>query len=116
MSAAEREEEFQRIVTELVRMGASKVILFGSRARETHRSDSDYDLLVVLPDDESVPYGTRLARLYEAIAPRIAVDILPYTPAEFERLVRERRFVREAVHSGKVLHFCPPKVGGARIG
>lgn len=104
MEEAERQAEFERIVARLIQMGATRVILFGSRARGSHRPDSDYDVIVVLPGDESQRYGARLAGLYERVAPTIAIDMLLYTPSEFERLVRERAFVRRAVAEGKVLH------------
>lgn len=104
MTEQERQAEFERIVARLVEMGAQRVIIFGSRARGDHRPDSDFDLIVVLPDDESIRYGKRLARLYEALVPTIAIDILVYTPDEFERLLRERAFVRQAVAEGRALH------------
>jgi len=32
------------------------------------------------------------------------VDILAYTPEEFDRMVRENTFVKEAVRQGEVLY------------
>lgn len=43
-----------------------RVYLFGSCARGTSGADSDYDLLVVVPDDTS-PAFRRSARAYEAL-------------------------------------------------
>ena len=41
----------------------------------------------------------------QLLRPRVGVDILVYTPAEFERLSHERAFVRnEIVGKGKVLY------------
>lgn len=104
MNEADRQAEFERIVRVLIELGAQRIILFGSRAREDHHPESDFDLLVVIPDDESLPYARRLARVYEAVVPRIAVDILVYSPAEFAALVRERPFLRRAVAEGRELH------------
>jgi predicted nucleotidyltransferase len=104
MSDGDRQAEFQRIVARLIELGAVRVVLFGSRARGDFRSDSDFDVIVVLPGDETAPYATRLAAVYEAVVPRIAIDLVVYTPREFERLARERPFVRRAVREGRLLH------------
>jgi len=104
MSNADRKAEFERIVARLIELGASRIVLFGSRARGDFRSDSDYDLIVVMASDEAASYASRLATLYEAVVPRIAIDMVVYTPSEFERLSRERPFVRRAVREGRLLH------------
>jgi len=104
MSDADRAAEFDRIVARLIELGARRVLLFGSRARGDARPDSDYDVIAVLPGNESTPYASRLADVVQAVAPRIAVDLVVYTPAEFERLSRERPFVRKAVREGRLLH------------
>ncbi|RME47878.1 MAG: nucleotidyltransferase domain-containing protein, partial [Caldilineae bacterium] len=47
----------------------------------------------------------RTKEVMQLLQPRVGVDILVYTPAEFERLARERAFVRdEIVGKGKVLY------------
>src|SRR2546428_8951202 len=43
-----------------------RIYLFGSRARGTAGADSDYDLLVVVPDDVA-PALRRSTRAYEAL-------------------------------------------------
>ena len=59
------------------------VFLFGSRADGTERSDSDFDLLVVLPDGESGPPD-----YFAAYAPvagcGIGVDVVPCRLVDFE--------------------------------
>lgn len=64
------------------------IYLFGSRARGGARTDSDYDLLMVLPDD----FGRRLhaREAYEAtrgVAAR--VELFPCTRRGFERAKRQ---------------------------
>ncbi|MCE7956630.1 MAG: nucleotidyltransferase domain-containing protein, partial [Acidobacteria bacterium ACB2] len=61
------------------------------------------DLVVVL--DTDAPFFRRLAELRRILRPVVATDILAYTPAELERLVAERPFVRdEILGSGRVLY------------
>ena len=82
-------------------MGVQRVILFGSVARERIGAWSDLDLIVVLNSDQ--PFIKRLGLLYERIQPRVGLDLLAYTPQEFEPL-RERPFIRQALQEGKVLY------------
>jgi len=104
MTGEERRAEFERAIERLIELGAQRVILFGSRALADHCVDSDFDLLVVLPGPDAEPFASRLARTCREVAPRIAIDLIAYTPAEFERLSRERHFVKNAVREGKLLH------------
>jgi hypothetical protein len=76
------------------------LILFGSRASGTARDDSDYDVIIVSPDFEGVPFLERSRLLLPFREPRLSYDFLCYTPAEFERLSSERTVVREAVRTG----------------
>jgi len=95
------EHELERIVMVLRQMGARRVILFGSVARDDIGAWSDLDLIVVLNSDQ--PFIKRLGLLYERIQPRVGLDLLAYTPQEFEAL-RERPFIRQALQEGKVLY------------
>jgi len=84
-----------------------RIILFGSRARDTARPGSDFDLLVIKHSDE--PRWRRSAPLYVRLADLpVEVDILVYTPEE----VREwsqvpQAFVTTAIREGKVLYERP---------
>lgn len=95
------ERELERIVLVLRQMGAQRVILFGSVARERISAWSDLDLIVVL--DSDLPFIKRLGLLYEQIRPRVGLDLMAYTPQEFEA-IRERPFIRQALQEGKVLY------------
>ncbi len=59
------------------------IFLFGSRAMGTERPDSDFDLLVVLPDGEAGPPD-----YFAAYAPvagcGLGVDVVPCRTADFE--------------------------------
>jgi len=61
-----------------------RIFLFGSLARGEREADSDYDLLVVVPDD--VPPHRRRSRLaYEVLrGTGVAADVLVWTRDPFE--------------------------------
>jgi uncharacterized protein len=62
------------------------VYLFGSRAEAQARSDSDWDLLVVVSDDTPIERLTVVAG-YEAIrGSGIAADVIPTRRSRFEAL------------------------------
>jgi uncharacterized protein len=65
-------------------MAAEAVYLFGSRARGEAREDSDYDLLVIVPDD--FPRERLAPMATDAVAAKagIAADIVPCRRSRFE--------------------------------
>ncbi|HXF51973.1 MAG TPA: nucleotidyltransferase domain-containing protein [Dehalococcoidia bacterium] len=95
------ESELDRIVGELRSMGARLIVLFGSYAAGRRDLFTDLDLLVVMESD--LPFVRRIPALLERLHPKVATDLLVYTPEEFEEM-RERPFVRHALATGKVLH------------
>jgi predicted nucleotidyltransferase len=76
-----------------------RIVLFGSRARGDADEASDVDLIVVYRTERR--FLDRLAELYRLWDLPLAVDILAYTPEEFDRLVQESEFVREAMAQGR---------------
>ncbi len=99
--AALLESELARLVEELQQLGAIKVIIFGSYARGRVDLFTDLDLLVVFNSD--LPFVERIAQLYGQLAPRVAADILAYTPEEWKAM-QERPFIQKALSEGKVLY------------
>jgi predicted nucleotidyltransferase len=77
-----------------------RLILFGSRAEGRADEWSDYDFVVVSPDFEGVPFLKRLPDLYELWDAPVGIDILCYTPAEFEQLASQATLVRDAAGTG----------------
>lgn len=94
--------ELERIVEVLRSRGAEKIILFGSLARGDVGSSSDVDLIVVEKTDKR--FLERLDDIYSAVQPRVATDILVYTPEEIESLRESSGFVRQALREGRVLY------------
>ncbi len=93
--------EAQRLADAAAGLGARKVILFGSLARGEAGQFSDLDLLIVW--DLAQPFVQRCAHVYRLLRPRVAADILVYTPEEMETM-RHRPLVRQALDEGKVLY------------
>ncbi|MFZ5924938.1 MAG: nucleotidyltransferase domain-containing protein [Bacillota bacterium] len=95
-------KEMERIVSILQNRGVEKIVLFGSLARGDVGSSSDVDLIVVEKTDKR--FLERLDDVYSAVQPRVATDILVYTPEEIERLKESSSFVRQVLREGRVLY------------
>lgn len=77
------------------------VILFGSRAQGNADDLSDVDLIVVYRTEKR--FLDRLDELYSLWDLPIAVDILAYTPEEFDEMKTQSAFVADALAHGKVI-------------
>lgn len=99
--------ELERIVEALKDLGALKVILFGSLAREEIRASSDLDLIVVMESEEA--FADRMAHLYQSVRPKVACDMLAYTPEEFEEMPSHSFLIREALREGRVVYETRPE-------
>jgi len=100
MTVAELEGELERILNRLKNdTSVRKVLLFGSLARGDARDHSDIDLIVV--KDTQMRFLDRLDEFYDDA--REAMDILVYTPQEFEEM-KERPFVKRGLREGKMLY------------
>ncbi len=87
-----------QIVEQLKKMGALKIILFGSFASGEINKRSDLDFIVVMPPTKSGWEWTN--EIYESLDRKVSADIIAYTPEEFERMKKESIFVRYAVKTG----------------
>jgi len=90
--------EFLALLEE--RFQPERVILFGSRARGDHLKNSDYDIIVVSDRFEGCHFLDRLAALFELWDYDHDLDILAYTPEEFELKKAELGVVGEAARQG----------------
>jgi predicted nucleotidyltransferase len=82
-----------------------RIYLFGSRARSDFGTDSDYDLLVVVPDSVS-PERKRSRLAYEVLrGTGVAADILVWTEEAFDQRLHLRASLPFAVVAeGKLLY------------
>jgi predicted nucleotidyltransferase len=82
-----------------------QIYLFGSKARGEAGADSDYDLLIVVPDD--TPRERRRSRLaYQALrGTRTAADVLIWTREDFDsRLHLPASLPATIIREGKLLY------------
>ena len=95
----ELETEIRRV---FARFEPERILLFGSRAAGTADEASDVDLIVVYRTEKR--FLDRLDELYLAFDLPFAVDILAYTPEEFERLRVESPFLVEVLRTARAIH------------
>ncbi len=79
------------------------VLLFGSRARGDALDDSDVDLVVVSESFRAMPFLERATAVLRDLDAPFAVDVLCYTPEEFERKRQEFGVVSAALEEGVAL-------------
>lgn len=83
-----------------------KVILFGSYATGKASAESDIDLLVIMPGEES---GARVAAdIITRLKPNLPVELIVRSSRQMrERLAMNDFFLREIVATGKELYAAP---------
>jgi predicted nucleotidyltransferase len=95
------DEAPRRIVELLSRIdGIQRVSLFGSYARGRRDLFTDLDVLVVWETNK--PLLERAGFLHSLLDIAVDVDVICYTPAEFER-IKDRLFLRRALSEEVVL-------------
>jgi len=100
------DETVERVVAAIRRhMPDARIVLFGSRARGDALKESDIDLIVVSRAFEGMSFTDRATHVLkilwrEGALPPVDVDLLCYTPEEFEERRREISIVREALRYG----------------
>ena len=96
-------QELSRIINALKKDKEIKLImLFGSLARGDISATSDIDMIIVKGTKKK--FLDRLDEIYSTLIPNVALDILVYTPEEFEAMKSKNVFVRNAVKEGKMLY------------
>jgi len=95
--------ETSRIVEEAAKMGAKKVILFGSFSQGSACIFSDLDILIIM--DSELDFLTRTTEAYKRLKPEVGTDILIYTPDELKMMLKHKNeFIRRAFTEGQVLY------------
>jgi predicted nucleotidyltransferase len=89
-----------RIVAE---MRPERVILFGSAARGEAGEDSDIDLVVIA--DAPGSFFDRIGQVMNLYRGHREINVLAYTPAEWQQMVAEERsFILTVIAEGRVLY------------
>lgn len=106
------DDRLERILRGVAEYGAEKAILFGSCARGDADAYSDIDLIVIKRTDKR--FLDRLAEVIRCIDPDFALDVLVYTPEEFELMLADGNpLLANAVEHGKVIYERPQRRGRA---
>jgi uncharacterized protein len=96
------DESLRRIIQQLSEIPAvEKVVLFGSYTAGRRDLFTDLDIIVIMQSEKA--YIDRIAEIYTLLRPSVDMDILVYTPEEFERM-SQWGFIRLAVESGQVVY------------
>jgi len=96
------EKDLSEIISIIKKTNPEKIYLFGSRAIGASNEQSDIDLIIVAPSNER-PLERRmvLRRMLAEYDRRIGLDLLVYTPDEFNMLAKEpSSFISSAVQQG----------------
>ncbi len=99
---ARLKKELARIRVRLPLLKPEKVLLFGSMVDESVGVCSDIDLIIVMKTRKR--FLDRLKVAYQVLSPQTALDIIVYTPQEFERLKKSNPFVKYIVKQGEVIY------------
>jgi uncharacterized protein len=80
-----------------------QVWLFGSFAHDEASEWSDLDLVIVRETEQR--FLDRIKEVMSLLKPKVGVDILVYTPDEFNKMSRQRTFVQsEVLHKGQLVY------------
>jgi predicted nucleotidyltransferase len=100
----------ERALAEIVRRlveayEPERIYLFGSKARGDHGPDSDFDIMVIVPDDAS-PERKESTLAYEAKrGTGTAADVLVWTAGRFaERVPARASLPATILREGKILY------------
>jgi predicted nucleotidyltransferase len=96
-----------RLLEGLRGCGAERIYLFGSAARGEADDLSDLDVVVILRS--ALPFFDRLRELARLIPPAAGgVDLLAYTPDEFEAMQRDgNAFAEMVLDEGQLIYGRP---------
>jgi len=84
----------------LKKINAEKIVFFGSRAKGDFHNDSDFDLIVVSKKFENLRQDKRVLLSYKLWKNDFALELLCYTPEEFEERKNGLTIVSEALKEG----------------
>lgn len=103
--ASRTDKKLEKIVQALKEeFKPTRMFLFGSRANGTHRSDSDYDFVLVVPGNRKSTFAN-LSRAQEILSKKklgVSADVFVYSQAEFNEWKDEFSSIPEtAISTGR---------------
>jgi len=95
-------ESLERAVKELSSSDrVERISIFGSYPKRAPDLFTDLDILIIMKSDK--PFLERLGEIYSLLALPVDVDILCYTPEEFEK-IKDRGFFKKLIKEEVVLY------------
>ncbi len=96
----------------LQHLNVSKVILFGSYAKETQSNDSDIDLLVVTNDNfvfdsfaQKMEAKLKIANALNSLRKFADIDLIVHTKPMFEKFIQlNSGFKKEILNTGTIIY------------
>lgn len=82
------------------RFQPKEVLLFGSRARGNHWKRSDYDIAIVSEKFKGIGFRERIIMVYGLVVEPLNIQVLCYTPEEFEKRKKELCIVKKIFEEG----------------
>lgn len=93
-------EIIRKFKKKLGKLGINKLIFFGSRAKGTFNQESDFDIIVTSEKFKGIQWNKRSFEIYKNWNEDYALEVLCYTPEEFNRLKSQITIVKNAVKEG----------------
>jgi predicted nucleotidyltransferase len=88
-----------------------QIYLFGSRARGDSQADSDYDVMVIVPESDLPPHRRAQLAHRALFGVRAATDILVSTREEFDRFLSVPGSLAATVlREGRLVYDARPEV------
>jgi len=91
----------EKITTQLKMMGALKIVLFGSLSRGEVDTNSDIDLLIIMPSTKTGKEWLNI--IYDQTDRKVAIDIIVYNENEFYKEFPFNSFLKN-ISNGKVIY------------
>ncbi len=98
---ARLQEALESLVSQLKNLGALKIIVFGSFARDQVDVNSDLDLFVLMPSTKTGKEWMDI--IYDTVERKVASDIIVYNDEEFRERLPVSTFLQNVV-KGKVVY------------
>lgn len=88
------------LVRRILPFGPVRLVMFGSRARDGGRPDSDFDLAIIHPRGAALKPDIRRA----LVGIGVPVDVLVFTPEQWDAWIRDPRSLAAGIErDGRVL-------------
>jgi predicted nucleotidyltransferase len=96
------DKDLRRIISIIKKINPEKIYLFGSYATDSSDEQSDIDLLIIAPShDRPLERRLKLRKMLAKYDRKVGLDLLIYTPDEFEMLSKETSsFISSAIKQG----------------